>query len=74
MTSMPARSFRTVNAKGNVNTSIFGIRDHFEQPLQAKVLRSVQNGLAMLINPKVHGLEVRNTSLTWNYRFVTMDD
>ncbi len=49
MTSMPARSFRTVNAKGNVNTSIFGISDHFEQPLQAKVLRSVQNGLAMYI-------------------------
>ena len=38
------------------------------------VFPTVQNGLAMLINPKVHGLEVRNTSLTWNYRFVTMDD
>lgn len=38
------------------------------------IFPTVQNGLAMLINPKVHGLEVRNTSLTWNYRFVTMDD
>jgi ABC-type oligopeptide transport system, periplasmic component len=33
-----------------------------------------QNGLGMLVNPKVHGLDVRNTGLTWNYRFVTMDD
>lgn len=40
----------------------------------AAIFPTVQNGLGMLINPKVHGLEVRNTSLTWNYRFVTMDD
>jgi len=40
----------------------------------AGIFPTVQNGLGMLINPKVHGLEVRNTGLTWNYRFVTMDD
>lgn len=39
----------------------------------AAIFPTVQNGLGMLINPKVHGLEVRNTSITWNYRFVTMD-
>lgn len=39
----------------------------------AAIFPTVQNGLGMLINPKVHGLEVRNTGLTWNYRFVTMD-
>ena len=27
------------------------------------VFPTVQNGLAMLINPKVHGLEVRNTKM-----------
>jgi ABC-type oligopeptide transport system substrate-binding subunit len=41
---------------------------------QVGVFPVVQNGLGMLINPKVHGLEVRNTGLTWNYRFVTMED
>jgi oligopeptide transport system substrate-binding protein len=38
------------------------------------VLPTVQNGIAMLINPDVHGMEVRNVSLTWNYRIVTKDD
>lgn len=33
-----------------------------------------QNGLASLINPKVHGLNVRNVGTTYNYRIVTMDD
>ena len=37
------------------------------------IFPTVQNGLAMLINPNVHNLEVRNTGITWNYRFVTMD-
>lgn len=40
----------------------------------AGVFPTVQNGLGMLINPKVHGMEVRNTGLTWNYRFVTEDN
>lgn len=38
------------------------------------VFPTVQNGIAMLINPAVHGMEVRNVSLTWNYRIVTKDD
>jgi oligopeptide transport system substrate-binding protein len=41
---------------------------------EAGIFPTVQNGLGMLINPKVHGMEVRNTGLTWNYRFVTIDD
>ncbi|PPI40250.1 MULTISPECIES: peptide ABC transporter substrate-binding protein [unclassified Rathayibacter] len=38
------------------------------------VIPTVQNGIAMLINPAVQGMEVRNVSLTWNYRLVTKDD
>lgn len=38
------------------------------------IFPTVQNGLGMLVNPNVHGLEVRNTGITWNYRFVTMDE
>ena len=41
---------------------------------EVAIFPTVQNGLGMLVNPKVHGLEVRNTGITWNYRFVTMDD
>lgn len=37
------------------------------------VIPTVQNGIAMLVNPKVHGMQVRNVSLTWNYRIVTKD-
>lgn len=38
------------------------------------VFPTVQNGIAMLINPEVHNMDVRNVSLTWNYRIVTKDD
>lgn len=38
------------------------------------VFPTVQNGIAMLINPKVHNMDVRNVSLTWNYRIVSKDD
>lgn len=37
------------------------------------IFPTVQNGLGMLVNQKTHGLDVRNTGITWNYRFVTMD-
>ena len=37
------------------------------------VIPTVQNGIAMLVNPKVKGMEVRNVSLTWNYRIVTKE-
>ena len=33
-----------------------------------------QNGLAVLINPAIHNLDVRNVGVTYNYRIVTMDD
>ena len=32
-----------------------------------------QNGLAVLINPAIHNLDVRNVGVTYNYRLVTMD-
>ncbi|MBT0773507.1 peptide ABC transporter substrate-binding protein [Kineosporia sp. J2-2] len=35
------------------------------------VIPTVQNGIAMLVNPEVKGMEIRNVSLTWNYRLVT---
>lgn len=38
------------------------------------VFPTVQNGIAMLINPSVQNMDVRNVSLTWNYRLVSMDD
>ena len=41
---------------------------------EAGIFPTVQNGLGMLVNPKVHGMEVRNVGVTWNYRIVTMDN
>ena len=41
---------------------------------EVAVFPTVQNGIAMLINPKVHNMDVRNVSLTWNYRIVTKDN
>lgn len=37
------------------------------------VIPTVQNGIAMLVNPSVKSMDVRNVSLTWNYRIVTKD-
>ncbi len=38
------------------------------------VLPVYQNGLAALVNPKVHNLDVRNVGVTYNYRIVSIED